>query len=667
MTQPPEYGSVSAEEYAAIGFRSGLEVHQQLLTQKKLFCRCPAGAYSDHYDAEILRHMRPTLSELGEYDGTALMEFKTRKEIYYRLARDTVCTYEMDDAPPFGLNAEAVDIAIEIALLLNLQMIGELHIARKQYLDGSIPAGFQRTTILGVDGSLAYPGPLGGPVRHADRRIGIRQLGLEEDSCREISDVGHDRTYIADRLGTPLIEVVTEPQMITPQEVAEVGQHIRYLTRATGKVRRGVGRCRQDVNVSIAGGTRIEIKGVPRIPLIPRLVHYEAFRQKALLEIRDELKNRGVNASTWHSMSKEVTHLLRGVSFGPIADALERGMHVWAVRLPDFGGLLNRLTQPHTIFAQEFAERVRVIACLQGEPNLISSDSPHHAIAPTLWRRVLKKLSATASDVVVLVWGNHGDSATAVEEIRLRAVDAMAGVPSETRRGSADGTTAFERILPGPERMYPDTDLPPMCIDKNRVERIQTLLPELPPDRIKRYQDVGLSAELSTSLVRGGIADLFDELRTRVPAVQPSLLAYLLTCHLKHASRIGRCWTALGTDFLADLLRRSIDDDWPRERLLDVLDTALINGRPLTAGELSPAGLDPLTQTQLNEAVRDQLAKPDTQAKRKGPRTRSKTKLSREQIVHMGSIMRTLRGKAHAGDVAAELAKAVSRVGSAVE
>ena len=187
-------------------------------------------------------------------------------------------------------------------MLLRLQLVDELHIARKQYLDGSIPTGFQRTTILGVKGWI----PLRG------RRIEIRQLGLEEDACREVSDIGHVRTFIADRLGMPLVEPVTEPQMRTPDEVAEVAQWLRRLTRATGKVRRGIGAARQDVNVSVTGGTRVEIKGVPRIPLIPRLVHYEAFRQQALLGIRDELHSRGLKPESYRARRADVTHLLAG-------------------------------------------------------------------------------------------------------------------------------------------------------------------------------------------------------------------------------------------------------------------------------------------------------------------------------------------------------------------
>ncbi|MDD5088754.1 MAG: Glu-tRNA(Gln) amidotransferase GatDE subunit E, partial [bacterium] len=275
-------------DYAALGFRCGLEVHHQILTERKLFCHCPAGMYSEAVDAEVLRHMRPTLSELGEYDPCALMEFKTKKEIVYLLNKDTVCTYEMDDTPPFPIDQKAVDIALEIAMLFGCQIVGEAHIARKQYLDGSIPTGFQRTTLMGVTGSVPF----------GTGRLGIIQLGLEEDSCREVSDLGHEIQFRTDRLGMPLIEVVTESTLHHPYEVAAAGKLISQILRSTGKVRRGIGSVRQDVNVSVRGGTRVEIKGVPRIPLFPRLVSVEAFRQQRLLELRDALKTRGITEST---------------------------------------------------------------------------------------------------------------------------------------------------------------------------------------------------------------------------------------------------------------------------------------------------------------------------------------------------------------------------------
>ncbi len=458
---------MTAADDAAIGLKCGLEVHQQLLTRRKLFCHCPAGLYSSDYDAEVLRHMRPTLSEMGEYDGTALMEKKTRKNITYRVHNATVCTYEFDDTPPFPMDDEAIDIAMKLALLLRLNLVNELHIARKQYLDGSIPAGFQRTTILGVDGWLPFK----------QQRIGVRQLGLEEDSCREVYDRGHDRGYLTDRLGTPLIEVVTEPDMRTPQETAEVCNLIGRLCRSTGNVRRGYGATRQDVNVSVAGGTRIEVKGVAQIWRIPRLVYNEASRQVALLRIRDRLHERGIMADTLTAPSHDVTDTLTATDYGPIRSAIEAGSRVRCVTLRSFAGLLGELTQEHTTFAQEFSDRVRVIACLTRLPNIVQSDAPGPLIAAE-WQQLRRHVEAGDRDTLILVWGDERDTATACAEIEIRAREAATGVPSDTRQPLKDGTNGFERVLPGADRMYPDTDMPPIEITTDRVRRARSGVPE---------------------------------------------------------------------------------------------------------------------------------------------------------------------------------------------
>ena len=270
-------------DYQAVGLKVGLEVHQQLLTEAKLFCRCPAGRYTREHDGSVLRHMRPTLSELGEYDGTALMEFKTRKNIVYLLHESNVCTYEMDDTPPFLINQEALDISIEQCLLMECDIVDEVHIARKQYLDGSIPTGFQRTAVVGVNGRIPF----------RDRELTITQVTLEEDSCREVSDRGHLIVWRTDRLGMPLIETVTGPELTTPEEVEAAILLIGRTCRSTGHVRVGLGASRQDVNVSVAGGRRVEIKGVPTARRARRLVAREAVRQVNLLALRDELHRRG--------------------------------------------------------------------------------------------------------------------------------------------------------------------------------------------------------------------------------------------------------------------------------------------------------------------------------------------------------------------------------------
>ncbi len=522
------FDQMQAEDYAELGLRSGLEIHQQILTEKKLFCRCPAACYSETYDAEILRHMRPTLSELGEYDGTALMEFKTRKEIIYQINHKTVCTYEMDDTPPFEINPQALDIALEIAMLMNYKLVSEIHIARKQYLDGSIPTGFQRTTIVGVDGWIPYK----------DRKIGLIQLGLEEDACREVSDIGHQRVYLTDRLGMPLIETVTRPEMRTPQEVADVANILRRLVRSTGKVRTGIGAARQDVNVSINGGTRIEIKGVARIPLIPLLIYNEAARQHALLQIKDELKQRGITDKTFQAESIDVTQMLTHTSWDPILRALSRGEEVHCVKLKGFLGMLSYPTQTGKVFSKEISDRVRVVACLTRLPNILTSESTEETIDSFTWKKIRKAINANAHDALILVWGGRQDIKTAVEEIIIRAREATQGIPGETRQALADGTNGFERILPGPDRMYPDTDLPPLEISEERMEEIGSNVPEPIWDKEKRYRAMQAPDHLIDSIAASPRAALFDQLTERFDVPVQWICRYLFES-TKHWQRKG--------------------------------------------------------------------------------------------------------------------------------
>ncbi len=570
MPNLPEYGELNARDYAEMGLMSGLEVHQQLLTSRKLFCRCPAGRYTDQYDAEILRHMRPTLSELGEYDGTALMEFKTRKEILYRLNKESVCTYEMDDAPPFEMDPEALEIAMSISLLLELQPVGEVHVIRKQYLDGSIPTGFQRTAILGVQGRIPVKG----------REVGILQLSIEEDSCREISDKGHWRIFKTDRLGMPLIEVVTAPDMRTPGEVEETAQVIRWLTRATGRVRRGIGAARQDVNVSVRGGTRVEIKGVARIPAIGRLVHNEGLRQQSLLEIRDELLFRKLEPVGYEGLKAEVTGLFRRCRFRPVQKALARGESLGVIALPGFEDVLNREIQPGIRFLTEFRDRVRVVACLDRTPNLVSSEQLDDGPTYSEWQRVRQLMDIGDQTPLIMVWGPPQDLETALGELELRAQEALAGVPPETRQAQDDGSTRFERILPGPDRMYPDTDLPPRPLAMDYWDRVGTVLPPSPHALDLMLAEQGLGQELRGQLSRMGRGLVWLELSSELDAVGRKRLAHLLTAHWRRLEREGLTMPdPAGLDWLPAFLGLS-----PRDQDLPALRSWVLSG-----GELRPS------------------------------------------------------------------------------
>ncbi len=505
--------------YEEVGLRVGLEVHQQLLTEKKMFCHCPAGLYTRDHDGSVLRHMRPTLSELGEYDGTALMEFKTRKNIVYLLHTSNVCTYEMDDTPPFLVNEQAIDIAIEQCLMLGCDIVDELHIARKQYLDGSIPTGFQRTAIVGVEGRLPFRG----------RELSITQVSVEEDSCREVSDRGHLIVWRTDRLGMPLIETVTGPELQTPEEVEEAILLVGRVCRSTGHVRVGMGASRQDVNVSVRGGQRVEIKGVPKAGWAPGLVHGEAIRQVNLLALRDELHNRGFkiadhividHAEVTNMVSDAAIELFKATNWERFLAAddrratFERGAGpfcVRAVRLRGLDGTLGWPTQPDRVFADELRGRVRVIAGLDQHPVILDSEAwPGEKDAGRLLASLRSQMNCTPDDGLVVVWGPERDTLTAADEIRLRYVDAVAGVPLETRQPFVDGSTDFERILPGPDRMYPDTDSPPLRLTRERVGRLSETLPEAPWSREARYAAAGVPRHLIHYLIRRGGARIVD-------------------------------------------------------------------------------------------------------------------------------------------------------------
>ncbi len=480
-------------DYDALGFRCGIEVHQQLDTDQKLFCRCPVGLVAGAPDAFVLRHMRPTLSEMGEYDGTALMERKKRKEIIYQIFNNHVCTYEMDDTPPFLVNEKAFDIGIKLALLFQCKIVDEAHVSRKQYLDGSIPTGFQRTILIGTDGWILYKG----------KKIRIRQINIEEDACREVSDQGHRIVFRTDRLSTPLVEVITEAHMLNPIEAGEVTYLLAETNRISGLVRRGIGTARQDVNVSITGGNRVEIKGVEKIGLIPALTHYEALRQKALLELRQELLRRRISIHDFSYQIAEVGHILTKASEFIGHWATNNGGIVSGILIKGFKGILNWNIFPERTFADEIAGRVRVIACLDKLPN-IAYDSNHSSLGiPDLeWGSISRTLSAGANDAVVITWGPKHDVETALLEIAERCREAILGVPKETRQVMRNGRhTDFERILPGPDRMYPDTDHPPIRVDKDRIKKAKAEIPEFLWERREKLRKMGLSKQLIDELV----------------------------------------------------------------------------------------------------------------------------------------------------------------------
>ncbi len=632
-------------DYDAVGFISGLEVHQQLLTAHKLFCRCPGGLYTDQHDGEVLRHMRPTLSELGEYDGTALMEFKTKKEIIYLLNHLNVCTYEMDDTPPFLVNQEAIDVAIELCLMMNMDIIDEVHIARKQYLDGSIPTGFQRTAIVGMNGWLPFKG----------RRLTVTHVSVEEDSCREVSDKGHRIVWRTDRLGMPLTETVTGPELRTPDEVRDAILLCGLTARSTRRVRTGIGASRQDVNVSVRGGSRVEIKGVPRAILAVTLVHNEGVRQCNLLKLRDELHRRGLRApDSIRVEGVDVSDLWSAVDLGFIRRALQAGGRVWAVRVAGVAGLAQQPTQPDTTFLDELAGRIRVIACLDEVPIVFSgANFPQFQGRNQVLDRVRKRAGVGPNDDVFVVFGPEDDVRTAAEEIRLRFADATAGVPKETRQALAGGYTTFERILPGPDRMYPDTDSPPTGVTAERVAAIKARLKPAPWTRFARYGAWRVPEETTAFLIRRGGADTVDAVVEKT-GVDGLTAAVEIGQHAKALVRAGIPLGRLGTAEWVSVFDLYTSGRIAREAI------------PLVATRMAKDGLAAAAAAEA-EGVglvgRDVWTRDLERLTMDGYVPAKADSAARRLRFLAGRALRQLRGRAPAKDVAAWLAGTIEEMG----
>ncbi len=619
--------------YEALGFRCGLEVHQQLKTEKKLFCRCPAGLYqaSDSYDAQLVRHMRPTLSELGEYDGTALMEFKTKKNIIYRIKGETACTYDIDDTPPFAMNREALRIATEIALLLGSQIVGELHITRKQYLDGSIPTGFQRTAIVGIHGEI----PL------ANKTVRILQLSIEEDSCREVSDIGHERTYSTDRLGIPLVETVTYPDLLTPDEAAEAAQHIRFLNRSTGHVNVGIGAGREDVNVSIEGGTRVEIKGVQHIRWIPELTHNEAFRQKALLAIRSELIVRISDPESWKPFALPLSPEDYQASL-PIEKQPEA---LVAINLPGFKGILSFFTNPSRCFADEISDRIKVVACID-KPNMAHSEEINPQLGHDDWSRIREALSSSDGDAQILVWGPQSDMETAIETIEERCRMAFEGVPNETRKALADGTTLFERVLPGPNRMYPDTDSAPIPIDEAVIEAIRSALPRSISDCTTQMREWGIPEDCWAFILKRTLFPLLEKL-IREQGVGPTFAGTLLGHTLRHA-----CGDRPGDgEWILNLVREVHKRGLERDILRPLIPIAFADPQLGFDEMLSRVGYTTATESDIFARI------PDLLAQFKPKRRRNAERALRNWI--MGQLRPVALGNVSLADLALRISEGV--------
>jgi len=499
----------------------GIEIHQQLDT-KKLFCDCTSHLCEDGRGA-YYRRLRPTTGETGETDRAALVQFQKGMGYRYQLSDDVSCLVELDEEPPHGANKDAMDTVLTFSSMLNSDIADEVHFMRKIVVDGSNTTGFQRTALVAMNGFVSVNG----------KDISILSVCLEEDAARKMETTSGEITYRLDRLGIPLIEVATGPDIRSPEEAMETALRIGTLLRATKKVKRGIGTIREDVNISIPGGARIEIKGVQELRLLPLYVENEIQRQQMLLTIKEMLNSRKTKKVDIKIV--DASNIFKDCQSKVIRSAFSEKGKVLAVTLPGFAGVMNGDSGKLRLGA-EMAQRART----KGVKGIFHSDElPGYGIEQKFIDDLKKELRMTGEhDAFAICAAPETKAFNALTAAAERANEALEGVPEETRDPLPDGTSKYSRPLPGAARMYPETDVPPIRITAERLKIIKENLPELPEETEKRIvKEYKINVQQAKQLVRQGDDILFEKIFGTYD--QPAVIATTLLSTFTEMEREG--------------------------------------------------------------------------------------------------------------------------------
>ena len=388
---------------------------------------------------------------------------------------------------------------------------------RKTVVDGSNTSGFQRTALISR----------GGKISTSEGEVHIENVSLEEDACKIVSEIADEKIYRLDRLGIPLIEVGTAPDIKTPQQAQETAKKLGLLLRSLTGVKRGLGTIRQDVNVSIAGGARIEIKGAQDLRMLPQMVEYEIERQKRLLELKEKIKLFKLNDFKIF----DLTDIFKHTSSNILRKALDQKGKILGIRLNDFSGLIGRELQPNYRVGTELSGRAKIKAGVGG---IFHSDElPNYGITEREIEHIRKQLHCLIRDAFILVADEELKARKALEAVYERAEEFFTHIPKEVRKANPDGTSSFMRPMPGAARMYPETDVP---LIKPNLKRVK--IPETLEEKMQRYQKrLGLGKDLAEFIAKSDKVILFDELVEKYPKIKPAFIAETLTSILLEIKR----------------------------------------------------------------------------------------------------------------------------------
>ncbi|MFH1450754.1 MAG: Glu-tRNA(Gln) amidotransferase subunit GatE, partial [archaeon] len=535
--------------------------------------------------------------------------------------KDCNCLVETDEEPPKPINKEALETTQLVALMLNCHVLDEAFIMRKTVIDGSNVSGFQRTALLAVDGELDVDGI----------KVKILSVCIEEDAARKIGEDKDWRIYNLDRLGIPLIEMATDPCIKTPEEAKKVARALGDILRATRRVKRGIGTIRQDLNISIKDGARVELKGVQELNMLAKQVENEVLRQVGLLEIRDELKGR--NAKKIEEKPVDVSKFFSKTKSKVLRHALDEGGFVYGAKLPHFAELLGKEVQPGRRLGSELSDYSKAY----GAKGLFHSDElPNYGITAEEVAAVRKELGCGRWDAFILIAESKENCEKCVKAAVRRANMALQGVPEETRNAQPDGTSRYLRPLPGRSRMYPETDLPPIRVTAKYLKELETKLPELPWKQVENLSKKHkMSHELAETTYRSEFFDLFSELvKTKA---DPTLVATTLTATLKNVQKDAEAEVELSEEHLRALFKALVSGKFSKEAIPQLLAAWYKAPEKSIEEVVKEAGVSSIKSDSLEKIIEKIVRENSKLVLEKGERAVQPL---------MGMVMKEVRGKA---------------------
>jgi glutamyl-tRNA(Gln) amidotransferase subunit E len=529
-------------DFDSLKVKVGFEIHQQLNTASKLFCNCSCNDANGNYDYNFIRILRPTKSELGNFDKAALFEYAKMNTIKYYSRIGLSCLVDADEEPPHDVNKDALDTVLLFSLALNSNIVDEIHVMRKLVIDGSNVSGFQRTMLISS----------GGYLKVDNKRIGVQSICLEEDAAKLLPHSDSFKEYGLDRLGIPLVEIALEPVTGKPEEIVNVALTLGRLLRSSKRVSRGLGSIRQDVNISVDDGQIVEVKGVQQLSQLVKVLDYETKRQFGLIKIAEEFKKRHIEDDFIGDKIQDITYLFKNSSSNIIKKILKASNSIFlSIRLKGLNNLIGYEPIAGIRLGKELGEFVRFF----GLGGIFHSDElPNYGITTKDIEHIRESLSISTEDAFLIIGGNEKKINIVLGPLIQRICQFKLGVVAETRSATMDGSTIFSRPRSGSSRMYPETDILPIPVDSQFLCNLKQDIPLSWNDLINNImQKYALNKKLSEHIFDSQYYDIFEKIVLTSKSITPTFIASKLTEDIVSLSRNNLDKSLLTYDMIIEI------------------------------------------------------------------------------------------------------------------